>query len=490
MTSVPATTGYIGDAQAGPDPRRWRALAVLTLVQFMLILDVTVVNVALPSIQADLRFSPSGLAWVVDGYVLTAGGLLLLGGRLADLLGRRRMFLLGVTIFAIASVTSGAAQSPAMLIASRLLQGTGEALASPAAFGLIALLFVDKTERAKALGVFGGIAGLGGALGPIISGLVVHLSWRWIFFINIPVAAIALIAVSRLVSESRAQRSRTAGRPDIPGAVLMTAGLSSIVFGLVRAAIDPWTSLIVLIALIGGAALLLAFVLVEATVRDPLVPLRFFANRTRLTANIVTLFYSSAFFVMFYLLTLYFEQVQRYSPIKTGLLYLPIGLGIIIGIGIATALIPTIGIKNLLAAGFAMAAIGMLLLSRIEASGSYWTQPFPGLVVMAIASGFVFSGLSNAAVHQVSAQDASLASGVQNATQQLGGAVGLAVLATIALQHTARLIHSGQANASATTSGYVLAFRIGAITLAIGALLVMSIMEKVQPVEDPQLTTH
>jgi len=176
MTSVPATTGYIGDAQAGPDPRRWRALAVLTLVQFMLILDVTVVNVALPSIQADLRFSPSGLAWVVDGYVLTAGGLLLLGGRLADLLGRRRLFLLGVTIFAIASVTSGAAQSPAMLIASRLLQGTGEALASPAAFGLIALLFVDKTERAKALGVFGGIAGLGGALGPIISGLVVHLS--------------------------------------------------------------------------------------------------------------------------------------------------------------------------------------------------------------------------------------------------------------------------------------------------------------------------
>jgi len=270
----------------------------------------------------------------------------------------------------------------------------------------------------------------------------------------------------------------------------MTAGLSSIVFGLVRAAIDPWTSRIVLIALIGGAALLLAFVLVEATVRDPLVPLRFFANRTRLTANIVTLFYSSAFFVMFYLLTLYFEQVQRYSPIKTGLLYLPIGLGIIIGIGIATALIPTIGIKNLLTAGFAMAAVGMLLLSRIEASGSYWTQPFPGLVVMAIASGFVFSGLSNAAVHQVSAQDASLASGVQNATQQLGGAVGLAVLATIALQHTARLIHSGQATASATTSGYVLAFRIGAITLAIGALLVMSIMEKVQPVEDPQLTTH
>ena len=223
--------------ERGQDPRRWKALGVLALVQFMLVLDITVVNVALPTIKEDLDFSQSGLAWVVDGYVLTAGGLLLLGGRLADLLGRRLMFFTGVGIFTVASITAGAAQNPGMLVASRFAQGAGEALAAPAAFGLIALLFTDKGERVKALGIFGGVAGLGGTFGPIISGLVLeHTTWRWIFLVNVPVAVFAVLAVARLVEESRADESLRGGRPDIGGAVLITSGLTGVVYGLIEAA--------------------------------------------------------------------------------------------------------------------------------------------------------------------------------------------------------------------------------------------------------------
>jgi len=476
MTAAALPTD-VSDQQ--PDRRRWIALAVLALVQFMLILDVTVVNVALNVIKTDLGFTQSSLTWVVDGYVLTAGGLLLLGGRLADLLGRRRMFLVGIGLFTVASALSGAAQNPGMLIASRFLQGAGEAIAAPAAFGLVVLLFTNPKERATAVGVFGGMAGLGGTFGPIISGLLIQASWRWIFFVNLPVAAFAMIAVVRLVDESRADRRVAEGRPDVTGAVLITAGLSGVVYGLIEAATHPWGSTRVLVPLLVGIGLIVAFVFVEATVKEPLVPLRFFTNRTRVTANVVTMFFASVFFTMFFLLTLYFEQVQGYSALRTGVAYLPFGIVIAIAIGMSGVLVPKFGVKPLLVVGFVFYTIGMLLLTRITPAGHYWSEPFPALVLTAFGSGLAFAGFVNASVHGVSQQDASLASGVQNAVQQIGGAVGLAVLATIALRHFASATKNNVDAGTAATDGYIIAFRIGAIVMAVGAVLVFLLFEKV-----------
>jgi EmrB/QacA subfamily drug resistance transporter len=419
------------------------------------------------------------LVWVVDGYVLTAGGLLLLGGRLADLVGRRRMFFLGIGVFTLASVISGAAQDPAMLVTSRFLQGAGEAMAGPAAFGLIALLFPSGPERIKAVGIFGGVAGLGGTFGPIISGLLVQASWRLIFFVNVPVALFAAIAVGRLVSESRADRALTRGRPDVLGAVLVTAGLTGVVYGLIEAGVPhPWESLRVLAPLLAGVVLLGLFVLVEATIGDPLVPLGFFKNRTRVGTNVATIFFSAGFFSLFYLLTLYWEETLHYSAIKAGLLYLPFGVGIGIGIGVSTALVSRVGVKQVMIAGFVLCAAGLLLVSRIEVHGSYVSQALPGILLMAFGSGLLFAGFGNASVHQVSQDDASLASGVQNAVQQIGGAIGLAVLATIALRHATSAAQHGVVSASATVSGDVLAFRVGAGVLVVGGVLVAVLLER------------
>ena len=457
----------------GSDPRRWRALSVIALVQFMLVLDITVVNVALPHIQTDLHFSRAGLAWVVDGYVLTAGGLLLLGGRLGDLIGRRRMFVGGVLLFAAASALSGAAVDPAMLVASRFLQGMGEAVASPAAFGLVALLFPDPKERASAIGIFGGVAGLGGTLGPVISGLLISVaSWRWIFFVNIPVGIISAYAVWTLVAESKAERAVDARRPDVQGAVLGTAGLVGIVYGFIAAGNHPWGSDQVVISLVLGAIALVAFVLRERTAADPLVPAGFLRNPTRVTANVANVFFASVFFTVFYLLTLYLQQVEHYSTIKTGLAYLPFGVVIGLGIAVSSALVTKVGMKPLLTVGALFVAGGVLLLSRITVDGSYLSEVLPALVVTAFGSGLSFAAFGNASMHDVSGQDASLASGIQSTAQQVGGAVGLAVLATMALRHANSAIAHHTAPAVASTHGAVLAFRLGAVVALVGGIVV------------------
>jgi len=461
-----------------PDPRRWKALGVLGLIQFMLILDITVVNVALPRIQHDLGFSQSGLAWVVNSYVLMAGGLLLLGGRLADILGRRRLFLLGVGLFAIASATCGAAVNPGMLVASRFLQGVGEAMAAPASLGLIALLFPDPRERMKALGAWGGIAGLGGTSGTVISGALVDLaSWRWIFFVNLPVALFALVAVPRLVSESR--MVRVTKRPDYAGAITGTGGLIAVVDGLLQAATHPWGSWQVLLPLLGGLALLALMVRIEAVSDAPLIPLDFFRNRTRVVTNFVTLFFSSAFFSYFFLLTLFEQQVLGYSPLKGGLSYLPFGLTIGAGIGLGTALMPRIGVKPLLAAGFFGCAIGLFLTSGIDVGATYAGNVLPGMMVLGLASGISFPAIGNASLHEVTGQDSSLASGVQSAMQQVGGALGLSCLVTLGLRHAAGQIRHGVVPDVAVTHGYVLAFRIGAVLCLIGGVLVLVLLEHV-----------
>ncbi|HEY1988307.1 MAG TPA: DHA2 family efflux MFS transporter permease subunit [Acidimicrobiales bacterium] len=457
------------------DSRRWKALGVIALVQFMLVLDITVVNVALPHIQTDLHFSRAGLAWVVDGYVLTAGGLLLLGGRLGDLLGRRRMFIGGVLLFALASAASGAAVNPAMLVASRFIQGVGEAIASPAAFGLVALLFTEPKERAKAIGIFGGVAGLGGTLGPVISGVLISVaSWRWIFFVNIPIGIFAAVVTLRLVSESRANRVVHTNRirPDFAGAILGTAGLVGIVYGFIAAGNHPWGSTQVVASLGLGAIALMAFIVREHSAADPLVPHGFLANRTRVSANVANLFFASVFFTVFYLLTLYLQQVEHYSTIETGLAYLPFGAVIGLGIAVSSALITRVGLKPLLCAGSLFVAAGVLLLSRISVHGSYVSQTLPALVVMAFGSGLSFAAFGNASMHDVSGQDASLAAGVQSTSQQVGGAVGLAVLATLALRHATASIAHGAAAAGAYTQGTVLAFKFGSVVALVGAVII------------------
>jgi EmrB/QacA subfamily drug resistance transporter len=465
----PATVG---------DPRRWQALAVLALVQFMLILDVGVVNVALPNIQRDLNFSSAGLAWVVNGYALMAGGLLLLGGRLSDLLGRRRMFLTGVAVFAVASLTSGAAVNSAMLVSSRFLQGVGEALAAPAALGLIAVLFPDPAERTKAIGVWGGVAALGGTFGTVISGVITQVaSWPWVFYINLPVAVFALTAVPRLVAGGRGEQTNP-GRPDLAGAVTITGGVVALVYGLLEAATKPWGSASVVWPIVGGLTALAAFVAIERRVANPLVPMRFFTNRTRVTANLVTLFFASGFFTMFFLLTLYMQEVRGWSALDAGLAYLPFGLTIGIAIGFSTALMPRLGVKPVMATGFTLSGAGLLLLSTITPDGDYTTGVLPGLLVMALGAGLAFPSFSNAALHQVSDRDAGLASGVQAAVQQVGGAFGLALLTTLALRHIRHAVADGTAAATAATDGYALALLAGGILLFIGAALVLILLER------------
>jgi EmrB/QacA subfamily drug resistance transporter len=461
-----------------PDPRRWKALGVLGLIQFMLILDVTVVNVALPRIQDDLGFTDPGLAWVVNGYVLMAGGLLLLGGRLADILGRRRIFMLGVGLFAFASATCGAAANPEMLVASRFLQGAGEALAAPASLGLIALLFPDPHERMKALGLWGGIAGLGGTSGTVISGVLTDLvSWRWIFFINLPVAVFALVVVPMLVSESKMERKHA--RPDFLGAILGTSGLIAVVYGLLQAVRHSWGSAHVLAPLVGGFLLLALMVFVESRSTAPLIPLEFFRNRTRVVTNFTTLFFSSAFFSYFFLLTLFEQNILGWSPLKGGLSYLPFGLSIGAGIGIGTALMPRLGVKPLLALGFSLSAVGLLLTSGIGLDTTYLSGVVPGMVVIGFGSGLSFPAIGNAALHEVTGQDSSLASGVQAAMQQVGGALGLATIVTLALRHAASLMNDGVTKAQAITQSYAVGFRVGAALLVVGAVLVMLLLEHV-----------
>jgi EmrB/QacA subfamily drug resistance transporter len=466
----------IADIKA--DPRRWKALAVLALIQFMLVLDVTVVNVALPHIQQDLGFSRAGLAWVVNGYVLMAGGFLLLGGRLADILGRRRLFFIGVALFAVASATCGAAVDPGMLVASRFVQGLGEALAAPASLGLIAVLFPDPHERMKALGIWGGIAGLGGTTGTVISGVLTDLaSWRWIFFVNLPVAVFALLVVPGLVSESKMVREHA--RPDFGGAVTGTAGLVGVVDGLLEAATHTWGSWQVLLPLFGGIVLLGAMVWIEARSDSPLIPLTFFQNRTRVVTNFVTLFFSSSFFSYFFLLTLFEQQILGWSPLRGGLSYLPFGITIGAGIGIGTGLMPKVGVKPLLTAGFFGCAVGLWLTSGLDVQSTYWSGVVPGMVVLGFFSGVSFPAIGNASLHEVTGQDSSLASGVQNAMQNVGGAIGLACLVTFALRHAANQMADGVAPAIASTHGYVLAWRIGAVLCAIGGVLVLALLEHV-----------
>ena len=449
-----------------PHPNRWKALAVLGLIQFMLVLDITVVNVALPRIQHDLGFTSAGLAWVVNAYVLMAAGFLLLGGRVADVFGRRRVFILGVAVFAIASVVSGAALSPAMLIVGRFAQGLGEALAAPAALGLVVMLFQHPGERMKALGIWGGLSGLGGVTGTVLSGVLTDFaSWRWVFFINMPVAIVAIVLIPIIVKRDRMARGQ--GRLDFTGALLGTAGLVGIVYGLLQAASSPWGSWPVLLPLIAGAALVALMVIVETRSANPLIPMRFFTDRVRVVTYLAILFYAAAFLCYVFLLNLFEQRVLGFTPLQAGLSYLPLGLGIGAGLAVSTALMPKLGSKTILGCGLIGVAIGLFITSGIHADSSYVGGILPGMIVLAVSSGAIMPASTNAAFHRIAGADSSLASAVLNVMQQVGGALGLAGLVALALRHAHELSVTGIGERAAATSGYALAFQVGAILLAV-----------------------
>ncbi|MFI6535701.1 MFS transporter [Nonomuraea sp. NPDC050547] len=409
------------------------ALAVLCAVQFMLVLDDTVVNVALPAIRGELGFTAAGLSWVVNAYFLAFGGFLLLSGRAADLLGRRRAFLIGVAAFGVASLVCGIAQEPWQLVAARFAQGMGSALASPAALSLITLIFPGEGERARAVGVWGAIAALGGTMGLVISGVLTDLtSWRWIFLINLPVAALALVLVPRLVGESRAARG---ARLDVPGALLGTAAVLALVYGLLQAEHAGWVSAAVLLPLLLAVLLAAAFLAVESRTAQPLVPLAFLAVRIRAVANLSTLLFSAAFYAMAFLLMIHLQTRLGYSALVAGVAYLPYGAGILAGMWLSSRAVARLGTRPALLVALTVSAAGLLLLSGVAPGDAYVSGVLPGMLVTSLGCGLSLPALTTAAVTGTTSEDAGVGSAVLTSVQQVGGAVGVALLVTLAAQH-------------------------------------------------------
>jgi EmrB/QacA subfamily drug resistance transporter len=448
------------------------ALALLAMTQFVIVIDASIVNVALPSIGAHLHFSRADLSWVVNAYTLTFGGFLLLGGRLADLLGRRRMFMLGLVVFSLASLAGGLAQSEAWLIVARAVQGLGAAIVSPAALSIITTTFAEGAERNRALGIWGAVAGAGGAAGVLLGGILTSgLSWRWVLFVNVPIGIAAATVAPRLLVESRAENG--AKGFDVPGAVTVTAGLALLVYAVVDAVNVGWGATATLLRLAGAALLLAAFIVIELRQRDPLMPFSIFRLRTLRGANIVGLLIGMSLFSMFFFISLYLQNVLHFSPIKTGLSYLPLAVAIILSAGGASQLVTRIGFKPTLIAGLLLIAVGLLWFSRVRAPGGSYAADVLGPSVLAgVGLGFSFVPVTIAAVTGTTPQEAGLASGLINTTQQVGGALGLAILATVANSRTQSLMHAGVHNSSvALTKGFDRAFLIGALFAIVAAIL-------------------
>ncbi|MDX6697927.1 MAG: hypothetical protein QOE65_1324 [Solirubrobacteraceae bacterium] len=455
------------------DKRRWYALALLAVAQFVVVLDASIVNVALPSIGADLHFSQANLAWVVNAYVLTFGGFLLLGGRMADLLGRRRVFIGGLILFALASLAGGLAQSEGQLIVARAVQGLGAAILSPAALSIVTTIFTDGADRNRALGVWGAVAGSGGAAGVLLGGVLTDtLGWQWVLFVNTPIGLAAAALATRLIPESR---STDAARSfDVAGAFTVTAGLSLLVYALVDANHAGWgsTQTVGLLAL--SVALLVAFVAIELRAAHPLAPFRFFRSRTVTGSNVVALLIGASLFSMFFFISLYMQQVLGYAPLKAGFAYLPLALTIMISAGVASQLTTRIGFKPVLAAGLVFVAAGLLWFSRVSPDGSYLGDIlFPSLLA-AIGLGLSFVSVTIGAVAGVSERESGLASGLINTAQQIGGALGLAILATVANSRTDSLLSAGgTARTRALTEGFQSAFAVGVGFALLGLVLAL-----------------
>jgi EmrB/QacA subfamily drug resistance transporter len=463
------------------------ALAVICVAQLMVVLDATVVNVALPSIRADLDFSLDNLTWVVTAYSLAFGGLLLFGGRAGDIFGRRRMFMIGIGIFAAASLVGGFANGEAMLIIARAAQGVGGAIAAPTALALLATTFTEPAARARAFGVFAAMAASGGALGLLLGGVLTdYASWRWALFINAPIGAIVLLLAPRVLDESQGSGTRL----DLPGAVSITAGMSTLVYGLTRASTDGWGSTTTVVTLAVAAALLVAFVAIEHVSEHPLMPFSIFANRNRTGAYLIMLLLAAALFTTFYFLAQYLQTVHGWSPVRTGLGFLPMPTTIMfMSIVVVRRLIPRIGIRPFLTVGPVLAILAMLSFSQLDASSSYW--PFLGsILLLGVGMGCCFVPLTMTAVNGVAPHETGLASALLNTGQQVGGAVGLAVFGTVFAHASSdraaelgRRASSAAGQADAFIAGQQHAFEAAMVVtaLALVASLALLRVNKVAP---------
>ncbi len=454
--------------------RRWWALALLCMTQFMVVLDASIVNIALPSIGEDVGISQENLSWVVNAYVLTFGGFLLLGGRMADLLGRRRIFMAGLVIVAVASLFAGFAPSEGVLIAARAAQGLGAAIIAPSALSIVTTIFRDGSERNKALGAWGAVAGSGGAAGVLLGGVLTDgLGWEWVMWVNVPVALVVLALTPGLIPESRSEsQTRTF---DLAGAVTVTAGLSLLVYAIVDAASAGWGSTQTIVLLAAALALLGVFTAIELRSQAPLVPFSIFRKRTLTGANVVGLMVGGSLFAMFFFITLYMQQVLGYSPIKAGLSYLPLSVAIILSAGVASQLVTKIGFKPVLAVGLALVTVGLVWFAQISVDGGFTADILGPSLLAAVGLGFAFVTTTIAAVSGIEDREQGLASGLINTSQQIGGALGLAILATVANSRTDDLIAEAGGNPAALpdalVEGFQAAFLGAAVIAAIGLVL-------------------
>jgi EmrB/QacA subfamily drug resistance transporter len=448
---------------------RWIALAALAVAQFMVFLDETVVNVALPSIKADLGFSSATLAWVVSTYIVVFGGLVLLGGRIADLVGRRRVFLIGTAVFGIASLLDGLAPSQALLLAARALQGVGAALATPAALALVAALFPERRERAKALSIWGALSGLGFAVGILLGGAITDVaSWRWVFLINVPVALASLFVVPRLVAATPPVARR---RFDIAGAVTVTGGMTALVYTVVKAPDYGWGSPTTLALFAVAIGLLTAFAVIERRGRAPLVPAGFLRKREAAVPNALQLLLGMSAISTLFLLTLYVQQVLGFTPLEAGLAYVPLAAGVATATVVASRLVGQVGPRPLAVAGLAIAAGGMARMGHAPVAGEYASDVLPAMILLGLGAGLSFVSVTTAALERVDDAEAGLASGLLSTTVQLGGALGIAVLASIVSQRAADLAGTGSTPLAAQVGGLQIAFLVAAAVALVASVV-------------------
>jgi EmrB/QacA subfamily drug resistance transporter len=475
------TTSIQTETPSSVDPRRWLALVVIAVAQLIVVLDASIVNIALPSAQDALGISDANRQWVVTAYALAFGGLLLLGGRIADFVGRKRAFIIGLVGFGVASAVGGLAQNQGELFSARALQGAFAALMAPAALSLISVTFTEPKERAKAFGVYGGISGGGAALGLILGGVLTeYASWRWTLLVNTPIAIATAVAAAILVRESRAE-----GKPryDIPGVVTSTLGLVALVYGFTKANESGWSATSTILLLGAAVVLLVSFVVIERNTAEPLLPTRVFLERNRAAAFLVSLLLGLALFGMFLFLVYYMQGTLQYSAVKSGLAFLPFSIGVVGGAGVASALLPRIGPRPLMVGGTLAAAVGMFLFAQITVDGSYVTTVLPAQIVMSLGVGLAFVALSSTALIGVEDHDAGVASALVNTTQQVGGSLGTALLNTIAATATTSYIAANGVakTADGVVHGYTVAFNWGLGALLLAALLSLVLVTKQSP---------
>ena len=495
MTS--ASLSYDEHVSNSPDPKRWFALVVIAIAQLMVVLDASIINIALPHAAVSLNIAPKNYQWAITAYTLTFGGFLLLGGRIGDYLGRKRAFLIGLLGFAAASLLGGLSVNQGMLFGARALQGVFGALLAPAALSLISVTFTDSKERAKAFGVYGALSGVGAAIGLIAGGILTqYFNWRWCMFVNTPMALIAFFLAIPYVRESKVH-----GHPkyDVPGALTATAGLVLVVFGVSQAAADGWGSTSAWPYMVLGAVLLAAFFALEAKVKSPLLPLRLITDRVRAGSYITQLLVGMGIFGMFLFMTFYFQEIHGFSAVKSGLCFLPFSLGIIFSAGATSQLLPKIGPRPLATLGCVMASAGLLYLSTIQYNSGYVTHVMPAMIIMSLGLGMTFVSLASTALFNVQPQDTGAASAVLTTTQQVGGSFGTAIQNTIAVSAStafvtayamAHHISSASFHASVTAKepwavvkmaeglvhGYDVAFRFGSLMLLLGAVFFFTLV--------------